>query len=81
MDTLTGGGGVDTFAFGAMPGDDAITDFVSGTDMVDLSALAGVDFADLTIAAGSFMVDNGNDDFTINLVNGATLVEDDFIFA
>ena len=81
VDTLTGGGGVDTFAFGAMPGDDAITDFVSGTDMVDLSALAGVDFADLTIAAGSFMVDNGNDDFTINLVNGATLVEDDFIFA
>jgi Ca2+-binding RTX toxin-like protein len=48
VDTLTGGAGVDTFVFA--PGDcgpavaqrDRITDFVSGTDRIDLSAIDAI---------------------------------------
>lgn len=40
-DTLTGGTGADTFAFSTLGLGDRITDFVSGTDKIDLSAYAG----------------------------------------
>ena len=37
-DTLTGGGGGDTFSFDEGHGDDTITDFETGKDVIDLSA-------------------------------------------
>ena len=47
-DTLAGGAGADTFVYGAVSdsttapgGNDVITDFVSGDDRIDLSAVAG----------------------------------------
>lgn len=36
-DTLTGGGGADTFIFNRKAGDDEITDFQDGLDVIDLS--------------------------------------------
>ena len=47
-DTLTGGSGNDTFVFGEIFGDDTITDFDGTSDMIDLSAITG-----MNISAGS----------------------------
>ena len=41
-DTLTGGAGADTFVFTPDHGDDTITDFSDGEDLIDLSALEGL---------------------------------------
>lgn len=49
-DWLTGRGGADTFAFGGNWGDDTITDFVRGEDLLDFSS-AGLSFADLDITS------------------------------
>ena len=38
-DVLSGGGGTDTFQFAPVSGHDRITDFVSGTDKIDLSLI------------------------------------------
>ena len=46
-DTLTGGGGADTFVFHAGDGNDTITDFTSGTDVIDLRGLGIADFSTL----------------------------------
>ena len=49
-DTLTGGTGEDTFVFIESSGDDTITDFVVGTDTIDLSMIQeAIAFSDLTI--------------------------------
>lgn len=49
-DRLTGGAGADTFAFTPDHGDDTITDFADGEDLIDLSALEGIaGFEDLNI--------------------------------
>lgn len=45
-DTLTGGAGADTFVFTSGGGDDVVTDFDAGSDMLDLSA-TGAGFASL----------------------------------
>ncbi|MDE0391731.1 MAG: calcium-binding protein [Rhodospirillales bacterium] len=41
-DTLTGGAGADTFVFTPDHGDDTITDFSDGEDLIDLSSLEGL---------------------------------------
>ena len=41
-DTLTGGAGADTFVFTPDHGDDTITDFSDGEDLIDLSGLEGI---------------------------------------
>jgi ELWxxDGT repeat protein len=46
-DTLTGGGGADTFIFHAGDGNDTITDFTSGSDVIDLRGLGIADFTTL----------------------------------
>ena len=49
-DRLTGGAGADTFVFGPDHGDDTITDFADGEDLIDLSSLEGIaGFEDLNI--------------------------------
>ena len=41
-DRLTGGAGADTFVFTEDHGDDTITDFTDGEDLIDLSSLQGI---------------------------------------
>ena len=49
-DRLTGGAGADTFVFTPDHGDDTITDFADGEDLIDLSSLEGIaGFDDLQI--------------------------------
>ena len=51
-DTLTGGADADTFVFNDSFGDDTITDFTDGEDVIDLTAMTDITgFADLTIRA------------------------------
>ena len=53
-----GGDDSDTFVFGTSHGNDTITDFTDGEDMIDLSALTGItQFSDLTVTA-----EGGEDD-------------------
>nr|WP_037552800.1 calcium-binding protein [Sphingomonas sp. URHD0057] len=87
-DTLTGGLGGDTFMFERGGGSDKVTDFVSGTDTIDLSLIAGITSADLKIAVGTsgtvISVDadhNGRADFTITLIGVSHVATGDFIFA
>ena len=48
-DTLTGNEGADTFVFAADQGDDTVTDFTDGEDLIDLSAFTDISqFSDLT---------------------------------
>ena len=55
-DTLTGGTGTDTFVFDRDNGNDVVTDFTNGEDLIDLSAFPTIsNFSDLTITSG----DNG----------------------
>jgi hypothetical protein len=60
--TLTGNGGADTFVFASNWGNDTITDFTPGEDLLDFSA-AGLTFADLeiTTAGGDTLISNGDD--------------------
>ena len=85
-DSMTGGAGADTFMFGAGHGNDTITDFEDGTDVIDLSALDGItQFDDLTIADDG----NGNvvittstgDTITLTGVSSEDLDADDFVFS
>ncbi|WP_108814362.1 calcium-binding protein [Loktanella sp. Alg231-35] len=80
-DTLTGGSGADTFVFNLGDGQDQITDFEDGTDMMDFST-SGLSFADLTITTtgtSTFIdYDNGQQ---IELLNTSGLIDqDDFVF-
>ena len=51
-DTLDGGEGADTFVFAPGHGNDTITDFADGKDMIDLSAFSGISaFGDLAFTA------------------------------
>ena len=63
-DRLQGGNGNDRFLFDADSGTDTILDFRKG-DIIDLSALTGVDRNDVTISAGKIFVENGDNDLTI----------------
>ena len=49
-DTLTGGAGQDSFQFGANSGNDTITDFTAGEDILAFSQL-GLELSDLTSAS------------------------------
>ncbi len=90
-DTLTGGAGADIFHFlYKNTGTDTITDFVSGTDKLDIAVLldgydADKSFSDfVTLSTGKVVIDiDGNssttsDSITINLTN-SNAVEADFV--
>ena len=58
-DKLTGGGGADKFVFGMGDGEDTVTDFTDGVDMIDLTAFGLEGFGDVaaTAADGGVMID------------------------
>jgi len=89
-DVLTGGGGADTFAFGAPVGvfigsdDDVITDFLSGTDSIDVAAYDVASFAALmamtTDVSGSAVIQlTAGDSVTISGLLKSQLQAGDFI--
>ena len=68
-DTLTGGDGFDTFVFEYGSGRDTITDFTSGEDVIDLTALESIDsFDDLKIR-------DTDDGALIHLEKGSVLLQ------
>jgi Ca2+-binding RTX toxin-like protein len=87
-DILTGGLGADTFVFNPEGGDDIITDFSSGDDVIDLSAFSGMGYDSLAnVISHSTQKD---DDVNIDLGNGDSVTllgvdlnslhTDDFLF-
>ena len=86
-DTLTGGAGADTFVFEAGHGDDTVTDFTDGEDLIDLSAFTGItQFSDLMVnqVGNNVQIDlsgeTGGGTITLQNVLLADLDETDFIF-
>ena len=88
-DSLLGGADADVFVFRGNTGNDRVLDFVSGVDKFDFIAF-NIGFGDIqTSKSGTeTLIDVNSDadadaayDFQIRLVNGATPVESDFIFA
>ena len=86
-DTLTGGEGYDTFVFAAGHGDDTVTDFTDGEDLIDLTAFTGItQFSDLTVTQEgsdvkidlSGQTDGGS--ITLQSVLLADIDENDFVF-
>lgn len=83
-DGLTGGADTDIFVFEASHGNDTITDFEDGTDIIDLSALDGVtSFDDLTITASGndAVINTGQGTITLTGVSTDDLDADDFVFS
>lgn len=80
-DTLTGGGGADVFKFDTSQqlGDDVITDFVRGTDLLEMS---GVTYSDLTFVGTGSGVRVEWDGGTVKLdgVNINDIDQSDFTF-
>ena len=86
-DILTGGTGTDVFVFAEGAGEDTITDFTTGADLIDLRSHAGAtNFAalDITQVGGDAEIRvtgvTDTDVITLFNVNGAALADDDFIF-
>ena len=86
-DTLTGNDGYDTFVFAAGHGDDTVTDFTDGEDLIDLSAFTGItQFSDLTVTQEgnhvkidlSGQTDGGS--ITLQNILLADIDENDFVF-
>lgn len=74
-ETLSGGGGADTFLFMANIGIDVITDFENGTDLLDLTA-RGIDtVAELEAAA---YINNIGSDFEIAFKSGDSILLKNF---
>ena len=92
-DTLTGGAGADTFVFASGHGNDKITDFADGEDLIDLSAFGNItSFADLSIAdvddgdsgtnAVITLTDADGNETTVTLagISSSDLDASDFVF-
>lgn len=83
-DILTGDGGRDRFVFALGFGQDRITDFANGFDLLDFSGHSGVDaLADLTLVAqaGSVLISDGAGGQLV--LAGASLAQigaEDFVF-
>lgn len=81
-DTITGGFGADHFVLGKNWGDDTITDFKLGTDLIDMSPSSASSFGDLTITNGSngAVITYNGDTATLNGVSAGDLDAGDFVF-
>ena len=86
-DTLTGGAGADTFFFEPDHGNDTITDFVSGEDLIDLRELSDISgFDDLVLETQgddtviSLADHNGGGTIRLEGVSLSSLSASDFIF-
>lgn len=83
-DRLTGQGGEDTFVFARGFGDDVITDFRDGVDLLDFAGHASVAaLGDLTITqtgANAVITDGVGGQITLLRVEVNDLQEDDFLF-
>jgi Ca2+-binding RTX toxin-like protein len=84
-DELTGGQDLDTFVFGEASGDDVVTDFRNGQDLIRFDGIAGVDdFSDLTIVrfrSGSLISwGDGSNTIFVEHVRPAELDAGDFQF-
>jgi Ca2+-binding RTX toxin-like protein len=82
-DTLTGGAGNDVFVFGTNNGNDRVTDFTSGYDLIDLSGTSAADISDISITSGDggwavLAVDNTT--ITLDGITAANLTSSNFIF-
>jgi Ca2+-binding RTX toxin-like protein len=85
-DVLTGGAGADKFLFEKGGGNDRITDFISGTDKIDLHLLGITSVNVKTALSGSNTIvsvdadHNGTFDFTITLTGVTHVGSSDYIF-
>lgn len=78
-DLLRGGSGADRFVFTPGGGNDTILDFGRG-DVLDFTALAGVDRGDVTFTSRGLFVENGDADFSI-FITGVRVTESALLFA
>jgi serralysin len=72
-DILTGGGGSDIFRFGALVGQDLITDYNTSKDSLDLTALAGHAFTLNDTNGGTMMTITGDGSVFFSGVSSAAL--------
>ena len=83
-DRLDGGGGDDIFVFGDGHGNDVITDFTIGEDLIwiDRTATAALDYDDLGISqvGNDTVIDTGDGTITLLNTRMADLSVDDFFF-
>jgi len=84
-DTLSGGAGLDIFIASQNNGNDTISDFENGLDLIDLSnaSLAINEISDLTISqtGTDTLVSFSNGSFSLQNVQSDTLTFNDFIFS
>lgn len=85
-DTLTGGAEFDVFTFGRDGwGDDTITDFTIGEDIISLVYIADItDINDLTITddgSGNAIITNGINSITLTSVSASSLSANGFYFS
>ncbi|MCC9621283.1 calcium-binding protein [Thalassospira sp. MA62] len=78
-DVLTGNGGADTFEFDSSSdfGDDVVTDFDDGTDLI-----GGLDYNDVTITddgSGNALITHANGTVTLTGVDFADIDQNDFV--
>ena len=81
-DTLTGGSGADTFVFSVAWGDDSVTDFEDGVDLLGFSG-SGFVFGDLTIsqsASDTIVEDSFGNSITLTGITATDITEVDFLF-
>ncbi len=85
-ETLTGGDNSDTFVFGKNHGDDTITDFTNGEDLIDLTQFPTISsFSDLTVTSNDDGVTidlsaHGGGTILLQGININDLDASDFVF-
>ena len=81
-DTLSGGAGVDQFQFFHSFGDDVVSDFESGIDILAINLAVADSFDDLTVTqnGSDAVVSIGDRSITLTDVDSGNISGDDFIF-